>query len=262
MLKLITKFIVFLVFAMMMPMGRVQAEEIKEFVVFMKIDAEARLHVAEKISYDFGAETRYGIYRYLPIKYQDGFYKYNLRLEEIEVPEYKFVTSRVGDKLLIKIGEEGKALTGLQFYGINYSVSKAFAYSSDRDELSWQVTGNGWPVGIKLARAEIDLPRALPAEQVIASCTVGPVEKIVACANWSLVKNDAGLVTGIAFTQKNLQATEGLAIKLSLPKGVLDRPGVWDWIRGNYLVLLFVTMIMGAVFRWRKFITSKLKFNK
>ena len=59
-----------------------------------------------------------------------------------------------------------------------------------------------------------------------------------------------------------MQATEGLAIKLSLPKGVLDRPGVWDWIGGNYLVLLFVTMIMGAVFRWRKFITSKLKFNK
>lgn len=242
--------------------GPARAEEIKEFVVFMKIDAEARLHVAEKISYDFGAETRYGIYRYLPIKYQDGFYKYNLRLEEIEVPEYKFVTSRVGDKLLIKIGEEGKALTGLQFYGINYSVSKAFAYSSDRDELSWQVTGNGWPVGIKLARAEIDLPRALPAEQVIASCTVGPVEKTVACANWSLVKNDAGLVTGIAFAQKNLQATEGLAIKLSLPKGVLDRPGVWDWIRENYLVLLLLGLVIVALLRWRKLIISKLKFNK
>ena len=266
MLRLIKKNI-WLVFLCLALFARpVSAEEIKEFVVLMKIDSEANVHVVEKIIYDFEQQTRYGIYRYLPIKYRNALVGYNLQLEEIDVPEYKFVTSRVGDRLLIKIGEEGKELSGVQFYGINYLVKRAFAYEADRDELSWQVTGNGWPVGIRLARAEIDLPRALPADQVQASCLAGQLGVTSTCASMSLVKNNAGLVTGISFSQKNLQPTEGLTINLSLPKGVIAEPGLmakmWDLVKDNYIVLLLVLLVIGAGLRWRKLLISKLKFNK
>ncbi len=248
------KFIGGLVLGLMIFAGPVSAEEIRDFGAVIKVSTDASVSVSEKISYDFGAIAKHGIYRYIPIKYQNGLVNYNLNISKIDVAYDNFTTSRGDGKLTIKIGDADKLIDGVHLYSINYLVKKAIGYFSDYDELYWNVTGNGWLVNIDNVKVELVLPKAIAKENLRVACYAGAIGSTKKCSDQVLESNGAGLVTGVSFSQSNLQAGEGLTIAVGWPKGIVKQPTAWDkfWmmIADNIIFALPVLVFIFMFWLW------------
>ena len=135
------------------------AEHVARFDVDVFLSASDRFTVEERIAYDFGAEQRHGIERFIPIHYGRGYaadYRIALELESVtdangaalQVSEY-----RDGPNLVLRIGDPDTTVSGVREYRIRYSVRRGFLWLPQHDELYWNVTGSEWPVPIERVSA-------------------------------------------------------------------------------------------------------------
>src|SRR3970282_2463989 len=129
------------------------SEEIKDFYSEIFISSDGSINVQEDIEYDFGYELRHGIFREIPHKYEIGIKNYNLRMNVIRVTDfeenlYSYKVSRERGRVIVRIGDPDKEITGVQDYRIEYLVDGAILFFKDHDELYWNVTGNEWKLPI------------------------------------------------------------------------------------------------------------------
>ncbi len=154
-------------------------EHIKSFDALITIKKDGLVEVKETIVYDFGQLEKHGIFRTLPfIKTNSDGKKFKLDFSNFSVRDennksYMFSKTIEGEKIKLKIGDPNKKITGVHTYIINYQVSGAITYFSDRDELYWNVTGNDWKVVIEKTRVTIILPDQLKQEEISGKCYIG-----------------------------------------------------------------------------------------
>ena len=234
------------------------AEHVARFDVDVFLSASDRFTVEERIAYDFGAEQRHGIERFIPIHYGRGYaadYRIALELESVtdangaalQVSEY-----RDGPNLVLRIGDPDTTVSGVREYRIRYSVRRGFLWLPQHDELYWNVTGSEWPVPIERVSARVYLPGGAPAE-VKARCFTGPQGSLASACE---IEHSSGSL-GFA-TNAPLGAREGLTLVLALPKGVLPEPSAFakwlerasDFLSGWLLVPLAAFAVMFS-FWWR-----------
>ncbi|MBC7318948.1 DUF2207 domain-containing protein, partial [Candidatus Bipolaricaulota bacterium] len=146
------------------------AQEIQDFYVGLKINADASLEVTERISVFFPL-PRHGIIREIPVSYRiTTGERYRLRLELLEVLQdgraASYETYREGENFVIKIGDPDVTLRGLVSYTIRYRVLRALIAYGDEVELYWNAIGTAWTMPIRQARVEIFLPPEVPKERV------------------------------------------------------------------------------------------------
>lgn len=198
------------------------AEEIEVFRSRINVETSGVIRVVEDITYDFGTESRHGIFRdILYIKKNQEGRRYQMDVDVVSVTDengvaYPFSTSQLnGTHLRVKIGDPDAFVTGKKNYSIIYTVGGAISYFSDHDELYWNITGNEWQIPVGSALYEISLP-ANTAGSLNATCYSGPVGS---SAKDCEVATSGARVTG--GTTAQLQASEGVTVAISFPPNIV-----------------------------------------
>ena len=127
------------------------AERILDFKSRLEVGQDGTLFVTETIRVAAeGDQIRHGIYRDFPTTYTDdfgltvrvGFRMVGARLDGRSEPYH--LESR-GNGVRVYIGQKDIELRpGTYTYTISYTTTGQIGFFKDRDELYWNVTGNGW----------------------------------------------------------------------------------------------------------------------
>ncbi len=138
------------------------AEQVSNFDSVVTVQKSGRVDVVETITYDFGYAQRHGIYRYIPVVYQDTndqVFKPGFAFDSaaIDGQSTNFSRSRNNDNEVIKIGNANSTITGPHVYTITYHFDSLLV-SKDGNLLRYNVTGGGWQVPINKASVSITGP--------------------------------------------------------------------------------------------------------
>ena len=155
--------------------GKTKAQEyftISQYAVDVKVNKDASLDIAEKISVHF-TEPRHGIIRKIPYKYklqslpagtekaslplQSGGYN-RIIIEDIKVPGWKYKVSNEGDYKTIKIGSADEYVRNDQQFIITYHIINAINFFKDHSEFYFNVIGDQWATTIASVNFKILLP--------------------------------------------------------------------------------------------------------
>nr|MBP6925976.1 DUF2207 domain-containing protein [Candidatus Paceibacterota bacterium] len=188
--------------------------------------------INETIIYDFGTESRHGIYREIPLVSPNGP-KLDIKVlsvSDINGIAYRFSTSISKDILNIKIGDPDMLVSGVQTYVISYQILNTIRYFDDHDEFFWNVTGNGWEIPIEKATASVWF-QPFPKDSVLAAefksaCFTGATgSKETDCVSYADSTNSDIFHFS---TNSSLDVGEGLTIALNFPKELVNIVGSTD----------------------------------
>jgi uncharacterized membrane protein len=224
------------------------AEEINDFYLEMLIRGDGSISVQEDIEYDFGNEHKHGIMREIPYKYQMGIKNYNLRMHpnratNFEGVPYEKKVTRDRGKLILRIGDPDKVVSGVKDYRIDYTVDGAISFFKDHDEIYWNVTGNEWKVPIRKASAKVYFDHGVPKGATV-KCYTGVYGSKAEECRFSITP------TGIEFNAlRGFGAGEGLSIVVGVPKGYFKEPSglskaSWFISDNWFFALPFLTLFL------------------
>ncbi len=194
---------------------------IDKFNSLLELQSSGSLNITETIDVDFGINSKHGIFRTIPFRYQnkDGS---NYFTEEIvssvtqdgSAAKYQ-LTTRNND-IEIKIGDANKTISGKHRYEIFYRASGVILPYDQYDELYWNATGNNWEVPISNASATIKLPAG---DFLQSSCYFGRAGSTETCSI-NTVKTSMPALT-VFSAPRPLQPGEGLTIAAGFTKGLV-----------------------------------------
>lgn len=125
--------------------------------------------------------------------------------------------------------------TGEHIFQITYTTDRQIRYFDSYDELTWNVTGNGWQFPMREISATISLPQgARPTDTAVFTGKLGATGK------------DARILTegnDVFFAStRPFYPGEGMTVAVKLPKGVLDAPSAsqqreW-WLRDRLALII------------------------
>ncbi len=201
-----------------------------------------------------------GIVRDFPTRYRDsaGFWHitgFNLEsLSRNGQPE-QFVRESVGNGTRIKAGNADIILdTGYYAYVFEYSTRRQLIFHADKDELYWNVNGNGWVFTADSVSCLVRFPEG--ASIIEQACYTG-IQGSTALDCDAVKLSDREILFR---NRSRLASYEGLTIAASIGKGVLSPPGQVEkflaFLRANFgppvmaLVLLF--LVIFYTMAWRR----------
>ncbi len=236
-----------------------QSERILSFISHITVNTDASLTITEDIRvYAAGNQIRRGIFRALPVNYEDYLHtRYKARYEIISVQrdghDEPYFTKREGDYKLIYIGDEDVFLDpGIYTYTLTYRCPMALRFFDKYDELYWNVTGNQWAFAIDSAAVLVSLPqRITPLAQVAYTGAFGDKGM-----DYNMGWDKAG--NYYCHTIRPLGPYEGLSFAFSFPKGIITEPStaakIWNFILANgwgvISVLLLVLSLLYFIVAW------------
>ena len=192
-------------------------ERIDRFAINYTLTQSGLVHVKETIDYDFGANQRHGIDRFLDSRFvstgtQDRVYKYSRVRVSSPTGASALFSTGLQTSLQIRIGNSNATSTGQQTYVIRYDVTGALnettqSDGSKLDEFYWNATGDGWDVPIDKTIVTVHGPA--PISQV--ACVAGPAGSTTKCANAASSGSDARFVAG------QLSPRQGVTIDTAWP---------------------------------------------
>jgi uncharacterized membrane protein len=233
--------------------AQTQGEHIKHFDVELSINADATVHVQEKIEYDFGDEERHGIFRKIPVKYKTSLGNQAIDLKHITIVDesgnkYTFEKSRSGKYMEIKIGDADKYVSGVKTYIVSYDAARALGYFDTFDEFYWNATGNEWNVPIDAASVQMTLPQSVASSDLRISCYQGNLGSTETCVHTAKTTDNK---TVVSFNpSRSFGPFEGITVAVGFPKGLVYQPTMFDkvlyLIKDNWIlalpILVFVYM--------------------
>ncbi len=236
-----------LLLALLFDAGPAVAEErIVAFDSEIWVRADASLRIVETITVDSARkQIKRGIYRDFPTDYRDpsgrrvrvGFEVDEVRRDGQPEP---YRTEPRDNGVRLYIGRKDVIIpAGHHVYEITYRTDRQLGFFEDRDELYWNVTGNGWAFEILRARARVHLPEGARS-----------IEQAVYTGYQGEQKSDATYVLGndggITFeTTRPLLPRQGLTVAVSWPAGIVTRPSETD--RMTYVLRDYRQLIVGSL---------------
>jgi uncharacterized membrane protein YgcG len=230
-------------------------ERILSFKSEIAIAADATMTVEETIRVRAeGVNIRRGIYRDFPTDYKDALgNRYVVDFEVLKVtrdgrPE-PWQTKRRSNGVRVYAGSADTFLpNGDYSYTIRYRTDRQIGYFDDRDELYWNVTGNGWAFVMDEVSATVTLPIVVPANDIAVEGYTG--RSGGRGQNYSTDVRDGG--ASIRSTRA-LNNSEGLTLVIGWPKGIVAEPSTPQRIgyvlQDNRGILLsLVTLLIAATY--------------
>src|SRR5262245_24741680 len=244
------------------PAAAQTSESIPSYVVGIRILPDGDLQITERITYDFGSESRHGIFRTIPSRFiYDDVNDRVYRIEDVQVTSPTapddIEVSEEGGTTTIRVGDPDQEITGQQTYLLRYRVEGALNGFPDHDELYWNAIGDEWQAPIQRARVTVEAPAAIQR----VTCFQGYQGSTEACGRATSDGSTARFAPG-----RPLQPFEGLTVVVAIPKGVVPEPQpilVERWsasrafslnagtIGAASLVLLLVAFSLGRLW-WRE----------
>ncbi len=203
-----------------------QTEKILDFHSDITLEEDSSLQVTETITViAAGNQIRHGIYREFPTRYRDTFNnRYVVGFQMLSATRDSANESfRVEDDAngkRIYLGDAGAMVPrGRHVYTISYTTNRQLGFFKDREELFWNVTGNGWAFPIDHASATVHLPATIPSDQVKLFGYTGPQGSFASQLN--ITTEDSAFQFSAT---RRLGPHEGLSILLKWPKGFFVEP--------------------------------------
>ena len=235
------------------------ADSITEFNSRIEVQQDGSLIVTEIINFKFDAYKR-GIFRDFPTDYKDAYgNKHRVSFKVLDIKKdghsENCSVSRYLNGYRLLIGNSDKYLSpGNYSYEIKYQTNRQVGFFKNHDELYWNVTGNGWPVIINKAKAEVILPQNI---------TIEKVEAYTGRYGQSYRNYLSNFHENIAKfeTTKYLLPNEGLTTVVGWPKGFIKEQTFIEKVKyffeDNIEILFFVLFILLIlsyyIFFWFKF---------
>ena len=191
-------------------------ERIESYEVTIQVAKDGTVVVAETIAYDFGPNSRHGIFRWVPYLYpfdstHDRIYEIdNIAVTSSDAPDGTAVQRKDG-RVQIKIGDPNETVTGVRHYEIHYTVDGAMNAFDDHDELYMNAIGNEWEVPIDEATVVVDGPVSIDR----AACYSGAFQSRTPCAQSGSDGPRA------RFQDTNLGYGDGLSVVVGFEKGAI-----------------------------------------
>ncbi len=195
-------------------------ESITTYRTAITVQADGAMRVSEKIAYDFGANSKHGIFRKIPVQFRydatrDRVYPIDAVAVTMDGSAVPVDRSSGGGYQVLKIGDPNHTITGTHTYVIGYTVKGALNHFADHEELYWNVVGNEWQVPIAEAEATITGPATVQRTE----CFAGPTGSRLGCAEKSIdgvtatfghtqLGNGSGLSVVVAFPAGSVQHTD------------------------------------------------------
>ncbi|MDP9570102.1 UNVERIFIED_ORG: putative membrane protein YgcG [Agrobacterium larrymoorei] len=216
-------------------------EYISSYHSIVDVAKDGTLTVTEAITARAeGDRIKRGIFRDFPLYALDkdgnrtkvGFKV--LSVERDGAPE-DWHTENIDGGIRIYTGNADRLLpTGEHIFQITYTTDRQIRYFDSYDELTWNVTGNGWQFPMREISATISLPKgARPTDTAVFTGKLGATGK------------DARILTegnDVFFAStRPFYPGEGMTVAVKLPKGVLDAPSAsqeWEWWLRDRLALI------------------------
>ncbi len=244
-------------------------ERIVHFDALLQVQTDASVRVIETIQYDFGPNTRHGIYRDIPDTFTDAQgSKHSLSLSDIWVTDeagrsLPVQISSQSDDLRIQMGDPDVTVGGRHTYVLSYVAHNAISFLPDRDELYWSVTGNKWDVPIEVVTSQVLLVWGDPLLQgfyrrdLHTACYRGVYGDTTPCDEIELIpsvteENAVGttssdLIQMIEFSSTGLTSYQGVTIAVGFPKGVVSETVEPSFESDIYILTALVFLIPCAL---------------
>lgn len=221
------------------------------------------LEVTERITVRAeGDSIRRGIYRDYPTDYEDRFGNgVEVDYEPLSVlrndRREDFHSERRANGVRTYFGSADRRLEpGMHTYVYRYRAGRMLGFFEGRDELYWNVTGNGWDFPIERASATVSFGFPVPTGEIGVHAWTGSF-------GVQGREYEASTGDGRAFfeTTAPLRPGEGLTIVVNWPKGLVEAPGTLEkagWLLSDNANLLAAVAGLLALFAyylpvWRKF---------
>ncbi len=209
------------VLALSTPASAQASEVIHGYDVAIRIEPSGNLLVTETIDYDFGSNSRHGIYRDIPERVPygntdlDRLYRIDVGSVEASggVPAGYEVFHESG-YFRIRIGDPDVEVSGRHTYTIAYRVEGALNGFPDHDELYWNAIGPDWDYPIEASRVVV----SAPAQIQRVACYAGPEFSTLPCAK-SKVSGDRA-----TFSSASLDPRSAFTVVAAIPKGAVPGP--------------------------------------
>ena len=121
------------------------SERIRSYFTVAVLDEDGDARITEVVDYDFGTESRRGIFREVPGIDTDS----NVTVSSPDAPDDTLVTENT-----IRIGDPNRTITGEHRYTIGYDLADV---AIDR-RLNWNAVGAGWRVEMEETEIHILAP--------------------------------------------------------------------------------------------------------
>ena len=213
----------------------------------VRVDAEGRIHVGERLDFDLEAERFEALERRLRERVEDAP---NRRVIVREVTDghgepVRYRVSRRSGLVRVRFDAGREGFTGRASRQLSYVVEGATADEGDVDRLVLAFTNDVWGVPIARTRVQVDLPPGSGSEGVSAACRIAPIGNV---SRRCTVSRSGTRVS--ARTTAALDRGEGLELTITLPAGVIRRPGLAArflmWFRRYITGWVLVPIMMGA----------------
>lgn len=233
---------------------------INEYHSDITLEGNGVVLIKETIAVDFATSEKHGIYRDIPISYQngDGTIHYT-KVEPLVVSRdgsnEQYSTEQNASQLQIKIGNPDHLISGEHIYSLSYRVTGVILPYSSYDEFYWNVTGNNWEVPIKKATATFHIAKPGILQ---TSCYQGEQGSTTPCISQQKDKQTLTFTTN-----GGLAPAQGLTIAVGFSKGIVPiltvtRPKtiVEQLVEPMNIAIFLVTLVagLGLIFRtwWQK----------
>jgi len=208
------------------PASEFGGETIREFDAQIEVRADGSLEITETILVQAeGRQIKRGIYRDFPTTYRAWYGRAVVSFEVRSVTrngvEEPWHINEQSNGVRLYIGRADRNVPhGLHRYEIRYRTDWQLGFFPDRDELYWNVTGNGWSFIIERATATVVLPRLLPETALALEAYTGHAgEK---GRDWRSRVDAEGRARFM--TTAPLMPNQGLTVVAGWPKGLVAEP--------------------------------------
>lgn len=201
-------------------------ETLRRFDALIEVRPDGSLEVTETILANAeGREIRRGIYRDFPTIYRAWYGRAVVPFEVLSVKrngrDEPWHAEDRQNGVRLYIGRADRNVPrGLHEYEIRYRTGWQLGHFPDRDELYWNVTGNGWSFVIERATATVVLPQRLPESSLALEAHTGREGE--RGRDREARVDDAGRARFMA--TRPLGPGEGLTIVAGWPKGLVAEP--------------------------------------
>ncbi|MBC6489722.1 DUF2207 domain-containing protein [Flavihumibacter stibioxidans] len=239
--------------------ARDETDRILSFHSDIVVHPNGRLEVTELITIYNGDggnassndDIRRGIVRDFPTKYLDSNGLWTITgfaLKKIyrNDQEESYKTQMLGNGTRIMAGREDVFLEpGIYRYRLEYETRNQLIFHGDKDELFWNVNGNGWVFTADSISCKISFPDK--AKLVEYNCYTGSYGATDKNCRVKQLSGNSILFTGT----RRFEAYEGLTVAAAIEKGVLVPPSstgkFLNLLRANYIIPVLL-LFTGGLF--------------